>query len=80
MLLNKPEVHADFLETYSSSDSKREKMLLDLLTTPLDEIDEFSKPDHVIPSNSTQTVRAYFRGIGINVRNVAVEDNEETEK
>ena len=73
-LLNQPKVLAEFLKTYSSSNTHRNAMLEELLTTDLEDIDQFTTPEHDVPSNSTQAVRAVFRGIGVQVEYVPDED------
>jgi predicted DNA-binding ribbon-helix-helix protein len=67
-LLGDPEGHSDFLKTYSASNEHRHLMLRDLLANNVEDIDEFTKPEGDVASNSAQTVRATFFGAGIELK------------
>ena len=69
-LLSQPALQAEFMKVYSSSTTHRSEMLGDLLTRNLKDIKEFSLPDDNVPSSSTQTVRALFKGLGVTIRNI----------
>ena len=74
-LLERPKALAQFLKAYSTSNVHRNAMLYELLSTPIEELDKFTPPEVDVPSNNAQTMRALFRGIGVDIRNV--EKNED---
>ena len=75
-LLERPKALAKFLKTYSTSNVHRNSMLLELLSTPVEELDDFTPPELDTPSNNAQTMRALFRGIGVDIRNVEKQEEE----
>ena len=70
LLLERPKALSKFLKTYSPSNVHRNSMLFELLSTPVEELDKFSPPEIDTPSNNAQTMRALFRGIGVDIRSV----------
>ena len=70
LLLERPKALSKFLKTYSTSNVHRNSMLFELLSTPVEELDKFSPPEIDTPSNNAQTMRALFRGIGVDIRSV----------
>lgn len=58
----------NFLKAYSSSNSHRRAMLEDLVSMDVDKIESFSQPENTTTtSNSAQTVRAMFAGLGVDI-------------
>ena len=72
LLLNKPELQNKFIKMYSSSNVFRQSMLTKLLTTDIRDIKSFEVPlsQEDLVSNSTETVRAIFKAIGVDIAQV----------
>ena len=68
LLLKQPELQNKFISTYASSNKARNTMLTQLLTTELADIDSIELDGDSVP-NSTQTTRAIFSSIGVDVHN-----------
>lgn len=68
LLLKQPELQNKFISTYASSNKARNNMLTQLLTTELSDITEIELEGDTIP-NSTQTTRAIFASIGVDIHN-----------
>lgn len=66
LLLEDSEKVAKFLSSYSSSSSQRTMMHEELLTKDVDKIDSFSESDE--DSNSSSTLKALFKGIGVTLK------------
>lgn len=69
MLLEKEHDVAEFLEAYSSNDTKRKMMIENLLSNNIKNINNFfSEEDkNLPPTNSSETIKALFAGLGINL-------------
>lgn len=67
-LLSSPKLQNKFISAYSSSNTARGKMLSTVLTQNLASIESIDIGDNAI-ANSTQTTRAIFSSIGIDIHN-----------
>ena len=66
LLLNNEKKVVNFLKNYSSSETLRKKMITTLFRSDINSIQSFTDDeDSEIPSNAAETVRALFKGMGI---------------
>ena len=68
LLLKNPALQNKFISSYSSSNVARNKMLTQVLTEELADIKEINIGEDAV-ANSTQTTRAIFSSIGVDIHN-----------
>jgi hypothetical protein len=78
MLLDKPAETKFFLQSYSSSKQHRTNMNEMLLTMDINKIDSFYNEElDGVNSNSTEVVRAMFKGLGLTLEPLPSDDEED---